>query len=118
MSSRGDVLLVDGGLVSPPGTIEWSVNLPVGLAAVLGHHLEASLLPHSASITGCILSSLLAEDDVALATAGPVNAATCRDHWRTLERMRIGAAPLRCGSWSPSAAYLDQFGSRFGQPGG
>ena len=118
MSSRGDVLLVDGGLVSPPGTIEWSVNLPVSLAAVLGHHLEASLLPHSASITGCILSSLLAQDDVALATAGPVSAATCHDHWRTLDRMRIGAAPLGCGSWSPSAAYLDQFGGRFGQPGG
>jgi hypothetical protein len=71
MASRGDVLLVDGGLVSPPGTIEWSVNLPAGIAAVLGHHPEASLLPGSTSITGCILSSLLAQHDGALATAGP-----------------------------------------------
>jgi amino acid adenylation domain-containing protein len=118
MSSRGDVLLVDGGLVSPSGTIEWSVNLPVSIAAVLGHHLEASLLPHSASITGCILSSLLTQDAAALTTTGPVSAAICRNHWRTLERMRIVAAPLGCGSWSPTAAYLDQFGSRFGQPGG
>jgi hypothetical protein len=118
MASRGDVLLVDGGLVSPPGTIEWSVNLPAGIAAVLGHHPEASLLPGSTSITGCILSSLLAQHDGALATAGPVSAATCRDHWRTLERMRIGAAPLGCGRWSASATYLDQFGSRFGHFGG
>jgi predicted amino acid dehydrogenase len=118
MASRGDVLLVDGGLVSPPGTIEWSVNLPAGIAAVLGHHPEASLLPGSTSITGCILSSLLAQHDGALATAGPVSAATCRDHWRTLERMRIGAAPLGCGRWSASATYLDQFGGRFGHFGG
>jgi predicted amino acid dehydrogenase len=118
MSSRGDVLLVDGGLVSPPGTIEWSVNLPAGIAAILGHHHpEASLLPGSTSITGCILSSLLAQHDVALAAPGPVSAATCRDHWRTLERMRIGAGPLGCGRWSASAAYLDQFGGRFGHPG-
>ena len=33
MSSRGDVLLVDGGFVSPPGTIEWNVTLPASLAA-------------------------------------------------------------------------------------
>jgi predicted amino acid dehydrogenase len=118
MASRGDVLLVDGGLVSPPGTIEWTVNLPAGIAAVLGHHPEASLLPGSTSITGCILSSLLAQHDGALATAGPVSAATCRDHWRTLERMRIGAAPLGCGRWSASATYLDQFGGRFGHFGG
>jgi predicted amino acid dehydrogenase len=115
MSSRGDVLLVDGGLVSPPGTIEWSVNLPAGIAAVLGHHPEASLLPGSTSITGCILSSLLAQDAAALAAAGPVSAATCRNHWRTLERMRIGAAPLGCGRWSASTAYLEQFSGRFGQ---
>jgi amino acid adenylation domain-containing protein len=118
MSSRGDVLLVDGGLVSPSGTIEWSVNLPAGIAAVLGHHPEASLLPGSTSITGCILSSLLAQDAAALAAAGPVSAATCRDHWRTLERMRIGAAPLGCGRWSASTAYLEQFSGRFGQRGG
>jgi predicted amino acid dehydrogenase len=118
MASRGDVLLVDGGLVSPPGTIEWSVNLPAGIAAVLGHHPEASLLPGSTSITGCILSSLLAQGDAALATPGPVSAATCSAHWRTLERMRIGAAPLGCGRWSPSAAYLEQFSGRFGQRGG
>jgi predicted amino acid dehydrogenase len=118
MSSHGDVLLVDGGLVLPPGTIEWTVNLPAGIATVLGHHPEASLLPGSTSITGCILSSLLAQHDVALAAAGPVSAATCRDHWRTLERMEIGAAPLVCGRWSPSTAYLDQFGGRFGQPEG
>ncbi|HEY6704572.1 MAG TPA: amino acid adenylation domain-containing protein [Xanthobacteraceae bacterium] len=117
MSSRGDVLLVDGGLVSPPGTIEWSVNLPAGIAAVLGHHHpEANLLPGSTSITGCILSSLLVQDDAA--TAGPVSVATCRDHWRTLERMKIGAAPLGCGRWPASAAYLDQFGGRFGHSGG
>ena len=119
MLSRGDVLLVDGGLVSPPGMIEWSVNLPAGIAAVLGlHHPEASLLPGSTSITGCILSSLLAQHDVALAAPGPVSAATCRDHWRTLERMKIGASPLGCGRWSASAAYLDQFGGRFGHSGG
>jgi predicted amino acid dehydrogenase len=118
MASRGDVLLVDGGLVSPPGTIEWSVNLPAGIATVLGHHPEASLLPGSTSITGCILSSLRAREDVALATVGPVSAATCRDHWRTLERMRIGAAPLGCGRRSASAAYLEQFSGRFGQRGG
>ena len=118
MASRGVVLLVDGGLVSPPGTIEWNVNLPAGIAAVLGHHPEASLLPGSTSITGCILSSLLAQHDGALATAGPVSAATCRDHWRTLERMRIGAAPLGCGRWSASATYLGQFGGRFGHFGG
>jgi predicted amino acid dehydrogenase len=118
MSSRGDVLLVEGGLVSPPGAIEWSVSLPASIAAVLGHYHEASLLPGSTSITGCILSSLLAQHDAALAAAGPVSVATCRDHWRTLERMRIGAAPLGCGRWSPSAAYLDQFGGRFGHSGG
>jgi amino acid adenylation domain-containing protein len=118
MSSRGDVLLVDGGLVSPPGRIEWSVTLPAGIAAILGRHAEASLLPDTASITGCILSSLLARDNDALATTGPVSAATCRDHWRTLEWMSIGAAPLVCGRWSPSTAYLDQFGDRFGQSGG
>jgi predicted amino acid dehydrogenase len=118
MASRGDVLLVDGGLVSPPGAIEWSVNLPAGIAAVLGHHPEASLLPGSTSITGCILSSLLVQHAGALATAGPVSAATCCDHWRTLERMRIGAAPLGCGRWSASAAYLDQFGGQFGHSGG
>jgi hypothetical protein len=118
MALHGDVLLVDGGLVSPPGTIEWSVNLPAGIAAVLGHHPEASLLPSSTSITGCILSSLLAQHDGATATVGPVSAATCRDHWRTLERMRIVAAPLGCGRWSASAAYLEQFSGRFGQRGG
>jgi predicted amino acid dehydrogenase len=118
MASRGDVLVVDGGLVSPPGTIEWSVNLPAGIAAVLGHHPEASLLPGSTSITGCILSSLLAQGDAALATPGPVSAATCRDHWQTLERMRIVAAPLGCGRWSASAAYLERFSGRFGQRGG
>src|SRR5262245_18247678 len=117
MASRGDVLLVDGGLVSPPGSIEWSVNLPAGIAAVLGHHPEASLLPGSTSITGCILSSLLVQDAAAVATPGPVSVAACRDHWRTLERMRIGAAPLGCGRWSASTAYLEQFIGRVGQRG-
>jgi hypothetical protein len=32
--------------------------------------------------------------------------------------MTIGAAPLGCGRWSASAAYLDQFGGRFGHSGG
>ncbi len=43
MSSRGDVLLVDGGFVSPPGTIEWNVTLPANLAALLDNRAEASL---------------------------------------------------------------------------
>jgi predicted amino acid dehydrogenase len=109
MSSGGDVLLVEGGLVSPPGPIEWTITLPAGIATILGPEAEASLLPASGSITGCILSSLLAEDGVA-ATAGPVTVAACRDHWQALERMRIGAAPLVCGRWSPGTTYFDQFG--------
>jgi hypothetical protein len=109
MSSRGDVLLVDGGLVSPPGTIEWSVTLPAGMTPILGNQHEASLLPDSAAITGCILSSLLSQDRGAPATTGPVGIAACRDHWQALDRMGIGAAPLRCGRWSPGDAYLDHF---------
>jgi amino acid adenylation domain-containing protein len=106
--SRGDILPVDGGLVSPCGPIEWTMTLPANLAAVLGHH-EAPLLPDSSAITGCILSSLLSQAHDAPATTGPVSIAACRDHWQSLNRLGIGAAPLRCGRWSPSDAYIDHF---------
>jgi predicted amino acid dehydrogenase len=107
--SRGDVLPVEGGLVSPPEAIEWTATLPANLAAVLGLHHAAGLLPDSSAITGCILSSLLSQAHGAPATTGPVGVTACRDHWQALKRMDIGAAPLRCGRWKPSDAYLDHF---------
>jgi amino acid adenylation domain-containing protein len=117
MSVRGDVLLVDGGFVSPRGTLQWQMTLPAN-AAVLGDHAEAAFLPDSRAITGCILSSLLLQAAGAPATIGPVDVATCRNHWLALERMGIGAAPLRCRSWSPSASYLEMFRTQFGRAGG
>jgi amino acid adenylation domain-containing protein len=106
--SRGDILPLDGGLVSPRGLIEWTMTMPANFSAVLGHH-EAGLLPDSTAITGCILSSLLAQSHDAPATTGPVSITACRDHWQALHRLGIGAAPLRCGRWSPSDAYLNDF---------
>src|SRR5436190_2409736 len=70
MSSRGDVLLVDGGFVSPPGTIEWTLTLPSNLAAVLGNSPDPNLLPPSNAVTACILSSILAQHASAAATIG------------------------------------------------
>jgi hypothetical protein len=106
---RGDVLPVEGGLVSPVGAIEWTVTLPANIAAVLGHHYGAGLLPDSSAVTGCILSSLLSQTHGAPASTGPVSVTACRDHWQALNQLGIGAAPLRCGRWSPSDAYLDYF---------
>ena len=60
-------------------------------------------------MTGCILSALLSQRHGVAATTGPVTLATCREHWQSLERMDIGAAPLRCGSWSPTDRYLAKF---------
>jgi hypothetical protein len=109
MASRGDVLLVEGGLVSPPGTIEWRLMLPPNLAPILGAHRATSLLADPSAITACILSSLLSEHRGAAATTGPVGVAACLDHWQALERLGIGAAPLRCASWSPTVAYMAAF---------
>src|SRR5262249_51553068 len=113
------VLLADGGLVSPPGLIAWDVTLPANLAAGIGHHpAAASLLPDATAITGCILSSLLAAGSGAATTIGPVSAEACRAQWQGLQSLGIGAAPLRCGAWSPSEAYLARFRSRFGRTDG
>ena len=66
------------------------------------------------SITGCILSSLLAQHDGALATAGAGERGHLPRSLADAGADEIGAAPLGCGRWSASATYLDQFGSRFG----
>jgi amino acid adenylation domain-containing protein len=113
MVSHGDVLLVDGGLVSPPGTIQWTLMPPPpSLATVLGDDRETRQLPDASAITACILSSLLTDHYNAAATTGPVTVRACLDHWEMLERMGIGVAPLRCASWSPPDGYLRAFGGR------
>jgi hypothetical protein len=117
MSTQGDVLLVDGGFVSPSGTMEWEMTLPANLATVVGDLPGAILLPDSSAITGCIISALLSQTRGAPSTTGPVSIADCRDHWQALERLGIGAAPLRCGPWSPGDTHLDRFRGRFGRNG-
>jgi predicted amino acid dehydrogenase len=118
MSTRGDVLLADGGFVSPPGTMEWHMTLPAGVVPGIGNLAEAALPPSSTVITGCILSPLLLKAANAPATIGPVDVATSRDHWQAMQRMGIGAAPFRCGNWMPDAAYLQKFRAQFGRMGG
>jgi amino acid adenylation domain-containing protein len=117
MTSRGDVLLVEGDLVSPPGAIDWTVTLPASVPA-LGHYPATGLLSDSSAITGCVLASLISQDPDVPTTTGPLTPAICRDHWEALRRMGIGAAPLRCGSWFPNRAYLARFGDLYARPGG
>ena len=81
-------------------------TLPAGVASLLGNLPDGHLLPGAEAITGCILSALLSQRCGAPATTGPVSLAACREHWQVLERLGGGAAPLRCGDWSPSAAQL------------
>jgi predicted amino acid dehydrogenase len=115
MATQRDVLLVEGGLVSPPGTIDWQMALPPNLT-LFGGGAVPNLLPDAMTITGCILSSLLS--DHACATVGPVSVAHSRAHWDAMARLGIGSAPLRCAGWLPGDAYLDQFRARFGRTGG
>ncbi|HSL68992.1 MAG TPA: hypothetical protein VK864_02055, partial [Longimicrobiales bacterium] len=100
-----------------PGMIDWQMALPPSLT-LFGGTAAPNLLPDPTIITGCILSSLLAQAGDAPATIGPVSLAHCRDHWDALARLGIGAAPLRCAGWLPDEAYLEQFRARFGRTEG
>jgi predicted amino acid dehydrogenase len=111
MTSQGDVLLVEGGFVLPPGPIEWTVALPDNLSSRFDVLLETNLLPlqNTNAITGCILSALLSNSHGATASVGPAGLEACREHWEVLARLGIGAAPLRCGSWSVPEGNLASF---------
>ena len=101
MTTQRDVLLVDGGLLSPREPIEWMVAIPHNLStrfdALFGSHLLP--LKDTTAITGCILSATLSNRHGATASVGPVSVEACREHWNVLSRLGIGAAPLRCDSW-------------------
>jgi hypothetical protein len=106
MASRSDVLLVDGGFVLPRGPIEWIATLPTVLAGQLGNYYETELMPSTSTITGCILSALLSKAHGATASIGPVSLDISKGHWEVLQRLGIGAAPLRCGHWLVPEAAL------------
>jgi hypothetical protein len=65
------------------------------------------LLPSTTAITGCMLSALLSKAHGATASIGPVSLDISKQHWDVLERLGIGAAPLRCGPWPVPDAALD-----------
>jgi amino acid adenylation domain-containing protein len=118
MTSHGDVLLVNGGLVSPPGSMKWDVALPRGWAAmgIKNGPPETGLMFAANEITGCILSSLLTSSRGAPPTTGPVTVERCREHLQLLQALGVRAV-LRCGGWSPNETYLSRFRSRYAQPG-
>jgi amino acid adenylation domain-containing protein len=117
MTAQEDVLFVNGGLIAPPGPIEWDMMLPGNLAATVSSGPETNLVFAPNEITGCILSALLTNSCGAAATTAPVTVDSCREHLQLLQKLGVRAA-LRCGPWSPNEAYLSQFRSRFAQQTG
>jgi len=109
MTSRGDVLLVDGGLITPPGKVDWSITLPSNLAALVRQEANVDLLPRSDEITACIFSALMVERQVAPAMTGVATVEECRTHWVALEEMGVTAGRFRCGRWALDNRLLSRF---------
>jgi len=113
MMTHKDVLLIDGGFVSPQEPIEWTLAFPEHVPSRFDALFGTSLLPfqNGTAITGCILSALLSKKFGATASVGPVELEVCREHSDVLSRLGIGAAPLRCGSWSVPETHVADFRS-------
>ncbi len=110
LESAGDVLFVNGGSVGLNEPLRWTCALPAGVPSVSKSLLAQAMLPSSEMITGCIVSSVLPRDGFA-PTCGPVALDHCRIYWHGFHRLGLAAAPLHCGSWSPSALDLERFRS-------
>lgn len=99
MQSQGDVLLVDGGLIAPPGGTNWTITLPNSLAALVARDRNVDLLPMTGEITACIFSALMVERQLVPPMVGPAAVEECRSNWQALEELGATAAGFRCGRW-------------------
>jgi hypothetical protein len=114
MRRDGDVLVVAGGRVSLPGTVEWHMAVPPQISRVSGGTIARDLAGVPGTLMGCILSALLTEMHGAPPTIGPTPLEASRRHWELLDRLGIAAAPLHCSGASYSAEQLAEFRRRFG----
>jgi amino acid adenylation domain-containing protein len=110
-ATAGDILFAAGGSVRLNEDIDWTLMLPPDLLSFAQNGGMQSMLPSSAAITGCILSSLLPISAGVPATLGEVTIEECRGHWQALAALGIDAAPLHCGSWVPTQADITRFGT-------
>jgi hypothetical protein len=105
MESRGDVLLVGGGLLDC-GPVRRTISVPEAAppaAERIGH-----LFP-SVGVASCQLEALLwaREPDLPL-TLGMVNLDTARRYWTTVEAAGLRSAPLHLGSYLPAEKLLSR----------
>jgi hypothetical protein len=84
------------------------------LQTVDTRRLFGSRDPHH--ITGCVLSSLLAACDPALApTVGRIELDTARRHYAALGRLGFRAATPHCEGCTLPRSYIAAFRARFGR---
>jgi hypothetical protein len=112
MQRDGDVLLVDGGLIAPPGGTDWSIALPNNLAALVSRDRNLDLLPLTGEITACIFSALMVERQLVSAMTGPAAVEECRRNWQALTELGTTAAALRCGRWVLEEGLFSRFAAR------
>src|SRR5262249_19846357 len=108
-AESGDILFASGGSVRPRGQSNWMMTLPPELLAMARDGGLQALMPASTAITGCVLSSLLPVSAGLPATLGEVTIQECREHWQAFAALGVEAAPLHCGTWTPTPADIMRF---------
>jgi hypothetical protein len=106
-----DVLCVAGGAVRLPEPFKWELAVPPGAPAPLRIRQAEALMPPARAITGCIFSSVLPLSAGLQPTVGGLATQDCKAYWDGFARLGIEAAPLHCGSWTPTPADLLKFAS-------
>ncbi|MFZ4699297.1 MAG: hypothetical protein ACOYMG_04550 [Candidatus Methylumidiphilus sp.] len=108
---HADILFTGGGAVCLPKPIRQLWHVPQGLESAFS---ESEVLdPYL--IMGCVLSSLLSAEMIALPhTLGTVGTEVCLAYYRTLEELGIKAAPLHCEDYVLPADAILAFRQRTG----
>jgi len=119
LKERGDILFTEGDLLQLPAPSAVFAHVPEQAERSLKKAGREDFLaydPHT--ITGCVLSGLLAARCEGIGpTTGLADAASCTENYRRLVALGFEAAALRCGGRLLEESAVAAFRSHYGNGG-
>ncbi|MEM7134380.1 MAG: amino acid adenylation protein [Chloroflexota bacterium] len=116
LQQQADILFTEGGVMQSPHPLKYTIHYPPYLAGrlSLAEFLEDFLLD-SASVTGCVFSSLLSASFGLPSTTGIVEASDAIQHYQLLSDLGFQGSRLRCEGYVLPQETIAKFRDHFSE---